>query len=246
MNLQITADDQQVERLFRTLKSFHRNEINQQKALEAVESATPVQISLAEQELLNRGVMEENDLKEFCQLHLKSIEDRVQAIKANLAPGHPIHTLICEHEEIKSFLQQLEQLLDKLAESKLKREDKQELKEIAKQLLEAEKHHKREEEIIFPRLEEKGITGPQRIMIQDHDRYWPLKQELKRLTDNIDRNQSKIREVGEELVQGLRDHIFKENNLLYPTALDHLEDWEEIKKESDDIGYCCFTPEVSR
>lgn len=137
----------------------------------------------------------------------------------------------------------MERITDKIGEEQLSSQDREELKETAENLLEAERHHKREEEVIFPRLEAKGITGPQRIMVQDHDRYWPLKQELKRLAENVDRNQERIKQVGDKLVQGLRDHIFKENNLLYPTALKHLEDWDEIKQESEEIGYCCFSPD---
>ena len=45
----------------------------------------------------------------------------------------------------------------------------------------------------------------------------------------------------------LRDHIFKENNILYPAALGVIvktEDWNELKEKCDKIGYCCFTPEA--
>lgn len=38
---------------------------------------------------------------------------------------------------------------------------------------------------------------------------------------------------------------FKEDNILYPIALQLLspDEWEKVKKECDKIGYCCFTPE---
>ena len=44
----------------------------------------------------------------------------------------------------------------------------------------------------------------------------------------------------------LRDHIFKENNILYPTALEVIKEnsvWKKMKDDCDKIGYCCFTPE---
>jgi uncharacterized protein len=53
-------------------------------------------------------------------------------------------------------------------------------------------------------------------------------------------------EVAKYIVLSLREHIFKENNILYPTALeaiDEKESWKRTKKECDKIGYCCFTPE---
>jgi len=46
------------------------------------------------------------------------------------------------------------------------------------------------------------------------------------------------------IVSSLRDHIFKENNILYPTALDVIKEnkvWNKMKTECDKIGYCSFT-----
>ena len=43
----------------------------------------------------------------------------------------------------------------------------------------------------------------------------------------------------------MRDHIFKENNILYPTAVEIIDDesvWEQMHHDADKIGYCCFTP----
>ncbi len=43
----------------------------------------------------------------------------------------------------------------------------------------------------------------------------------------------------------LRDHIFKENNILYPMAVQVIlepEKWADMKLKCDEIGYCCFTP----
>jgi hypothetical protein len=42
----------------------------------------------------------------------------------------------------------------------------------------------------------------------------------------------------------LPSHFFKENNILFPAALQvvTVDEWEEVRKEFDEIGYCCFTP----
>jgi hypothetical protein len=52
------------------------------------------------------------------------------------------------------------------------------------------------------------------------------------------------REHGGYIVQNLESHIFKENNILYLTALQVIEedDWVRVEKKFDDIGYCSFTP----
>ena len=40
-------------------------------------------------------------------------------------------------------------------------------------------------------------------------------------------------------------HFTKENKILFPTGLQVINgaEWKEIRKEFDEIGYCCFTPE---
>jgi DUF438 domain-containing protein len=54
----------------------------------------------------------------------------------------------------------------------------------------------------------------------------------------------KIFEVWDSLVNMIPSHIYKEDNILYPMALQVIpkDEWETIKKKCDEIGYCCFTP----
>jgi len=42
----------------------------------------------------------------------------------------------------------------------------------------------------------------------------------------------------------LPNHFYKENNILFPTALQVFteQEWVDSRKEFDEIGYCCFTP----
>jgi hypothetical protein len=53
--------------------------------------------------------------------------------------------------------------------------------------------------------------------------------------------------MGSYIANNLKDHIYKEDNILYPTALDTLEpeEWSEVLEEFERIGYCCFTPRGS-
>ena len=53
-----------------------------------------------------------------------------------------------------------------------------------------------------------------------------------------------LTEVGSYIVDALKDHTFKEDNILYPTALKTLEpgEWNKVAEEFNRIGYCCFTP----
>ncbi|MGM0406265.1 MAG: DUF438 domain-containing protein [Thermoplasmatota archaeon] len=229
-----------VEKLTEVLMDLAKGEISEQEALKHIKDATPAEISRAEQNLLQKGVSE-SELQKFCKVHLKAVEDEVEHVKESLSDGHPIKTLMLEHEEILKSLEVLEDIAERIKEG-ISEEDKERLKEAAYHLIEAEKHHKREEDTLFPRLKDKGITGPPRIMEMDHEDLWPRKKKLDKLVKSPEKNADEIKENIDYIVFHLRDHIFKENNILYPSALNELEDWDVIKKECDSIGYCCFTP----
>jgi DUF438 domain-containing protein len=46
----------------------------------------------------------------------------------------------------------------------------------------------------------------------------------------------------------LSSHFYKENNILFPTALQVIagDEWKDIRHQFDELGYCCFTPEPAR
>lgn len=222
----------------RTLEKFYKGEIPEKNALNVIREATPLELSQAEQELLKKGILTEDELKEFCKIHLKAVKEKIQRIKAQLRQNHPLRILITEHEHIKKLLDELEDIRGSFDE--VTEEKKNKLQKIAKDFVEAEKHHEREEKTIFPRLEDKGVTGPPRIMKLDHEEFKPKKKRLLELSKHPKENKEEILELMDYLLLNLRDHIFKEDNILYPTALQKLTDWETIREEGDTIGYCDF------
>jgi DUF438 domain-containing protein len=234
----------EIDRLKEVLKGINKGVITENEALEEIKKATPLELSIAEQGLLDEGISPD-ELKKFCTIHLRALEDKLQEIKLSLDKGHPIHTMISEHEEILKFLDELDNLIEPLKRG-ISDEEKKILQDLSEHLVDAEKHHEREEKVLFPELEKRGITGPPRIMRMEHDELRPIKKRLQELSIEPDKNKNEIIELINVLSFKLRDHIFKENNILYPAALNDIgEDviWENIKKECDNIGYCCFTVE---
>ncbi|MGQ9680678.1 MAG: hypothetical protein ACUVV4_07960 [Candidatus Bathyarchaeia archaeon] len=57
---------------------------------------------------------------------------------------------------------------------------------------------------------------------------------------------SQLSESSKALAELLRSHFFKENNILFPTVLKVVTDdeWGSMRREFDEIGYCCFTPPI--
>jgi len=147
-----------------------------------------------------------------------------------------------EHKHILKTIDMLERLLNK---EKFTEKGIKELKFISHVFIEAENHHKREENVLFPAIEAKGIEGPTHVMRMEHDELRLRKRNLAKLAKEFKQsNMDKINENGGFIIDVLRPHIDKENNILYPMARSVLSQKElkEIKAKFDKIGYCCFSP----
>lgn len=220
-----------------------------EKARSLLRNVDPKELSLAEQELIQEGVPPE-ELRRLCEVHLKALSLKEEG--SEMGKDHPISILKAEHEAILRNLEALEGIVGKASASKSYGEIEGELKElerITNVLIDAEKHHRREEEALFPPLEERGITGPPRIMRMEHEDMRARKKALKKLLEERAGLEygdfiNRLSELSGYIIPTLRDHIFKENNILYPTALETLEGsaWEIMKGKFNEIGYCCFTP----
>jgi hemerythrin-like domain-containing protein len=111
-------------------------------------------------------------------------------------------------------------------------------------------HHSKEEEQLFPSLEELGISregGPVGVMLKEHQQGRDLVVMMKTAVDkykngNNDAAQKFVKHANDYITL-LDFHIDKENNVLFPMAVKHLTESQlvELKKgfdriETDRIG----------
>ncbi len=212
----------------------------------------PTEIARVEEELIKEGMPQE-EVRRLCDVHLAVFRESLEKQKVGVSSGHPIHTLMEEHKIILQFLEKLRNVVEKVKQAGdfgSVGEEMKELKHISEHLMEAEKHYVREENVLFPYLEKHRITQPPAIMWAEHNE---LRGEKKKLHELVEKHkvlsfQDFVRQLGEvtlSITELLSSHIYKENNILYPAALRAItdEEWKEIRKECDELGYCCFTPE---
>ncbi len=248
-------DEKKTGQLMRLLERLNKGEEPEKvrrEAQEFLESIGPADLSFAEQKLLDSG-LKPGDLRNLCSVHMEMVKDELEKLRKSLQEGHPVHTMVCEHDEILGFLDELEKVNNGIRKKEKFEECGEEVKKlrhIAHHLLEAEAHHKREEDVLFPELEKRGVTGPPQIMRMEHEDMRKRKKELKELAEKAGETEfsefrKRLDAASKFIVLALRDHIFKENNILYPTAVQVIQDkgvWDEMLKECNKIGYCCFTP----
>ncbi|MDI6820992.1 MAG: DUF438 domain-containing protein [Patescibacteria group bacterium] len=247
-------NQEKIKQLTKLLKKLNSGSITTEFKYEAKEFLTglkPAELSLAEQELIQAG-LKPDDLRRLCDAHLEMLKDGLGQ-NMHLPEGHMIDTLQKEHEAILSFLDKLEAVNQKIQEMNdynNKNKEWAELKHITEHLIDAEPHHQREEQILFSEIERRGVFGPPQVMLQEHEDLRKHKHELERLgqeteTFDFDDLKKRLDASAKFLIFNLRDHIFRENNILYPTALEVIsepETWQAMKERADKIGYCCFTP----
>lgn len=243
---------QQIKNLVKQLKTKKDVSRLKEKAKNILKNVSPKDLGLIEQEIIKEGVNRE-EMRKLCDIHLGVMKEGLEKQKVELESGHPIHTLMEEHKIILDFIEKLKKTMNKIGSAKNFGEIPEELKRlkhIGKHLVEADKHHQREEEALFPVLEKFGVTEPPEIMRGEHQELKPKKVELyntaKEHKNNYPEFVKKVRGIAEYLIEELPNHIYKEDNILYPLAVQTIpkEKWKEIKKKCDQIGYCCFTPQT--
>ena len=226
------ADPEQVKREARAVLAFVRPEI----------------VALAERELAQKQLGPEV-LRELHRLHLDDLRDSLARLRVAAPPWHPVRTMLDEHDEILRTLERLEALNARVQRAAAPDPGTGgELAAIADNLLAAECHHQREEQVVFPELARRGISATVEAMEAEHAELRQRKHALKDLAAQAEAMdfaafRRRLDELAQFLVYNLGDHIYKENHIIFPAALRLIADvglWTRLKERCDEIGYPSF------
>ena len=223
-----------------------------EKFKEVLKGTKPEDIAKIEQELVKEGMPRE-ELQRLCDVHMAVFGEQVQYQELHIPAGHPISILIEEHRvmlEKAERLATLVKMIDEACDSVYVGDALTELQSLVKDFQDSEKHYLREENVLFPTLEKHGVTEPPAIMWMEHNRIRETKKKLSELIEEWNTMpytdfKTRLSKAAGPLCSLLPDHFFNENNILFPTALQVVTDkeWEEVRREFDEIGYASFTPQ---
>ncbi len=219
---------------------------------ELIRGLTPLQISVAEEQLIKEGMPAE-EIHHMCDVHLAVMEETIKE-DMNLAPeGHPVNILMQEHAILLDYANNLRNLYKDIKDKKSLDKIDAEMKKIISivdHFKASESHYLREENILFSVLEKYGVTQPPKIMWMEHDRVRDIEKNLYSLMDNKEKIEysdflKQFHTYAHGLAELLSSHFSKENKVLYPTAMQLFSEseWKDIREQFDEVGYCCFTPE---
>lgn len=205
-----------------------------------------------EQELIAEG-LPESEILDLCDAHSAVLEGRVDlsALKP-VADGHPVDVFRKENGEIKKLTDTIFDLIDetgRVPESIISGNILK-LRGFYNNLFDVDKHYQRKEYLLFPYLEKMEVTGPPKVMWGKHDE---IREQIKgciEVLQTTEMEQATFSAVAEMVLlptaRAAVDMITKEEEILFPMSLDMLTDadWYEISKQSLEIGFCLYDPQV--
>ena len=209
------------------------------------ELGTPALLDI-EQRLVAAGMPVER-MRHLCAAHAQASQGERSAFRNSLPPDHPVAVLMDEHVQILGRLAALSAAADRLAGERPRA--LAEMAELGAALVAAEPHHSREELVIFPALRERGMSGPPDVMEFEHTEIRRLKHAIHNgalaLLEGGEGDEARLRSDALRLVTVLSDHIAKEDGILYPMAVQVIDEpgaWDELRARCDRVGYCCHQP----
>jgi DUF438 domain-containing protein len=209
-------------------------------------------VTEVEQELIAEGMPTEEILK-LCDLHSAAMKGAIDLSAAkSFPPGHPVDTFKKENQALIGEITLTEKLFEEIEGLSAEADASEQIGQLRvrfNQLADIDKHYSRKENLVFPFLEKKGVTGPPTVM-------WGKDDEVREMVKGaIEALGKAVNATGQEAqglielllgstTEAIQEMIFKEEEILFPMCLDKLDDaeWYEVYKQSLEIGFCLYDP----
>ncbi len=210
-------------------------------------------VFMMEVQLVQEGIPAER-IQELCDTHTRVLKKHLDLQETpETVPGHPVHTFVQENRElmkttalIRLEMKKLEVLADEADATEAMRTIQQQLNN----LMDADKHYRRKEYLLFPYFEKNNLPGPPMVMWGKHDEARNLLRETisgLQQTERMSAAEARAYNLFTVIpaIEAVDDMIYKEEKIMFPTALDLLteQDWYEIYLQSDEYGYCLYAPQ---
>lgn len=216
-----------------------------EKFASVIEGVSPVEISQMEVQLVKEGLPIE-EIQYLCDVHAEVFKGTLEEIHhPDQVPGHPVYTFKKENEAIAKLLdEEMAKALEDF-EKDDSRDNIITLTSYINLLWDIDKHYSRKENLLFPYLEKYGVTAPPQVMWGVDDE---IRAKVKAAKIDLANYKGEKKEVVDKIKDAaaqIKDMIFKEENILFPMALETLteDEWISIYKDSDEIGFAIIPPE---
>ena len=211
------------------------------------------EVVAVEQELIADGMPVE-EILDLCDLHSEAMKGLIDLSGAKEVPaGHPIDTFKLENKALMGELTLTDNLYAEIESLPAGEEASEQIGQLRVRfgrLSDVDKHYSRKENLVFPFLEKKGITGPPKVMWgKDDEVRAAVKGAVKALAAfgnaTAEEAVGVIELVLRPATEAIADMIFKEEEILLPMCHDNLDDseWYAVYQQSAEIGFCLIDPD---
>lgn len=204
------------------------------------EGVSAEEIAQAEQALIAEG-LPVSEVQRLCDVHAAvfkgSIEEIHRPADPTAVPGHPAAVLKQENRAIETLTGEIRGALFRLPDAAAQRA----VADGLRRLTEINRHYLKKENLLFPFLEQYGITAPPKVMWGVDDE---IRADLKRLSAGLNGSDPlQLRGEIEALLGRIEEMIFKEEHILLPMLLENLtqDEWKRVADESGELGYCLIS-----
>ena len=234
-------DGKKLEIVHEIKSAYDEGKISLEEARKAlkdrVQHLAPYEIAIIEQEMVEET--EDECIKEDIQAMLEVFQDVLVTKDQELPENHPISCYRRENAKMKELLLSVEDLVQYPV-------IKNQWLELYEELLKFKIHLSRKQNQLYPVLEKKGFTRPTTTM-------WTLDDFIR---DEIAECYNLLLEDKEEefigkqaeLVADVRDLMDKEENILYPTSLEMIneEEFRYMAEGDREIGFAYINVEPEK
>lgn len=252
----INNSEERKKKLKELILKLHSGSHEREVRKELMESLSKIpygEVMEVEQELINEGLPQEEVLK-LCDIHSAVLQGNIDLSASKIVPeGHPVDVILNENRELRNVADDIKKVLGEIADKNGTdlNSDIMILRALFNSLFDVDKLYRRKEYLIFPYLENKGITGPPKVMWGKHDEIRELLRGSIELLKTEGITAEELMASSELIllpaVNGVVDMTRKEEEILLPMTLDTLsdEEWYEVEKQSLEIGFCLYDPPKS-
>lgn len=211
------------------------------------------EVVAVEQELIADGMPVE-EILDLCDLHSEAMKGLIDLSGAKEVPaGHPIETFKLENKALIGELELTDKLyseIENLPANETASEQVGQLRVRFGLLSDIDKHYSRKENLVFPFLEKRGITGPPKVMWgKDDEVRAAVKGAVEALAASVTATAEEARGVIDLVLrpatEAIKEMIFKEEEILLPMCHDSLDEaeWYAVYQQSAEIGFCLIDPD---
>ena len=196
------------------------------------------EFAYVEQLISERGISDtqfEEQIENLIQLFKKSLDQGSDL--SQFPAGHPIHTYLLENQMLKKLITALRLLI--------KNNDSQKASPIfwgdyIDNLSQTNNHYVRKENQLFPYLEQKGFDKPSTIMWTLHDNTRKFIKQANSACHDPSLNFAACSEQVSLAMDSIEDMIYKEEKILFPTAIAMLseQEWIQARQGEIELDYC--------